>query len=101
MSAEALAKLHLGSVGGSGTGDHMRNFHEAIRSREKDNLNADILEGHLSCVHVHLGNIAYRLGRTLKFDPATERFVGDDQANAMLTRAPRPPFVVPETPTAV
>ena len=101
MSDDALAKLHLDPVGGSGTGPHMRNFHEAIRSRKKENLNADILEGHFSCVHVHLGNIAYRLGRTLKFDPATERFVGDDQANAMLTRAPRPPFVVPETPTAV
>jgi hypothetical protein len=38
----------------------------------------------------------YRLGRTLEFDPETERFVGDDQANALLTRDYRKPFVVPQ-----
>jgi hypothetical protein len=43
-----------------------------------------------------LGNISYRLGRQLQFDPEKERFVGDEQANAMLTRKYRFPFVLPE-----
>jgi hypothetical protein len=45
---------------------------------------------------VHLGNIAYRLGRTLTFDPATLRFSGDAEANAMLTREYRAPYGVPD-----
>ena len=45
----------------------------------------------------HLGNIAYRLGRKLKFDPKAEKFVGDTEADGMLTRHYRAPFVVPET----
>jgi len=44
----------------------------------------------------HLCNIAYRTGRTLNFDPATEEFVNDKEANAYLTRPPRKPFVVPD-----
>jgi hypothetical protein len=34
----------------------------------------------------HLGNIATRLGRTINFDPASERIIGDDDASAMLGR---------------
>jgi hypothetical protein len=45
---------------------------------------------------IHLGNISYRLGRTLYFDPKTLTCVGDAQANAMFTRQYRPPFVVPK-----
>ena len=40
-------------------------------------------------------NIAYRLGRTLEFDPAKERFVNDAEADRLLTRDYRKPFVVP------
>ncbi len=43
-----------------------------------------------------LQDIRYRLGRLLQLDPATERFVNDAQANELLTRPYRPPFVVPE-----
>jgi hypothetical protein len=39
-----------------------------------------------------LGNIAYRLGRELHFDPATETFCGDEEANRMLTRENRKPY---------
>jgi len=124
----------------SGTEDHFANFIHAVRSRRREDLNADILEGHLSSALCHTGNISYRLGAAagndaireriagdrdalatyermiehlranqvdldatplalgavLKMDPQTERFVGNDDANALLTRNYRPPFVVPE-----
>jgi hypothetical protein len=44
----------------------------------------------------HLGNISYRLGRTLHFDAAAERFIGDPEADGMLAYPYRAPFVVPE-----
>ncbi len=130
----------------SGGGDHFDNFMKAVYSRKVEDLNADILEGHLSCALSHLGNVSYYLGQptplaeiksflqTLKihddpiatlqrtvdhlqaspapelvdlnktpmalgplltFDPATETFPGNDEANALLTREYRKPFVVP------
>src|ERR1700722_18608174 len=45
----------------SGGGDHFANFLAAVRSRKAEDLNADILEGHLSSALCHLGNISYRL----------------------------------------
>lgn len=47
-------------------------------------------------VGLKLDELTYQLGRTLSFDPQTERFTDDDEANRMLTREYRPPFVVPE-----
>jgi hypothetical protein len=45
----------------------------------------------------HLGNIAYHLGnRMLKFDPETERFVGDDEADAHLKAACRGSYHIPD-----
>jgi len=41
---------------------------------------------HQTATLIHLANIGARLGRTVRFDPATERVVGDDEANAMLSR---------------
>ena len=127
-----------------GGGDHFANFLSAVRSRKHTDLNADILEGHLSSALCHLGNISYRLGtkiaagdawktiekskstdnakdtfeRTmahlkdnkleadgiqlqvgpvLAFDPKTESFDGEQkaEANPMLTRQYRAPYVVP------
>jgi hypothetical protein len=45
---------------------------------------------------VHLANASYRLGRTLKFDPAHEQVIGDDEANRLLRGTYREPYVVPE-----
>ena len=125
---------------GPSKGDHFENFLKAVRSRKKEDLNADIEEGHVSSALCHLGNISYRLGHqadpdqirasiqgssaaletvdrleqhlvangvdlkqsklsmgpVLKFDPQTEKFVGNPNANEMLTRPYRAPFVVPE-----
>ena len=81
--------------GGSGGGDHFANFIKAVKARDHKILAADIEEGHLSSAYCHLGNIAYRLGRKLRINPSTESFDGDSEADAMLTREYRAPFVVP------
>ncbi len=47
----------------SGSEDHFGNFIKAVRSRKKEDLHADILEGHLSSGLCHTGNISYRLGQ--------------------------------------
>ncbi len=92
-------KVFLGKQlepGPSGTagGDHFANFIEAVRSRDPSNLNAEIEEGHKSSAMCHLANISYRLGRTIDFDPVTELCPGDKEANALLTREYREPYVV-------
>ncbi len=63
---------------------HVQNLCDAIRSGAK--LNADALVGHLSTSLCHLGNIATRVGRSLKFDPKTEQILGDAEANALVRR---------------
>jgi predicted dehydrogenase len=83
----------------NGEGNNWANFIDCVRSRKKEDLNAPIEEGHISCTLVHLANVSYRLGRTLNFDPETERVVGDDEANHLLRdgdRGYRAPYVVPE-----
>jgi len=122
--------------------DHFANFIEAVRSRDRSDLNADILGGHLSAGLCHLGNISYRLGRKaspneiskqleqrklrddssdtlertcdhlkannvdpaktqltlgpwLEFDPGKETFIDNEDADALLSRNYRRPFVVP------
>jgi len=50
----------------SGGGDHFGNFIKAVRSRKVEDLNGDILEGHLSSALCHLGNISHRLGREVE-----------------------------------
>ena len=119
----------------------MRNFIDCVRSRKREDLTAEILEGHRTTQLVHLGNISYRLGedvpfdrlpkgfdgdelfresfedikrhladaggvdlaqstyrlgRTLSYDARAERFVGAPDANRLLSRPYRAPFVVPE-----
>ncbi len=77
-------------------GNHYANFIKAVKSRNTSDQNGPVETAHLSSALAHLGNIAYRLGRQLQFDPVKEKFVGDEQANKMITRKYRPPFTVPE-----
>ena len=77
-------------------GDHYKNFVDAVRSRDAGILNCNIEEGHKSTVLCHMANASYRTGRSLEFDPVKEEFVGDDEANKMLSRDYREPYVVPE-----
>ncbi len=76
---------------------HFRNWISACHSRRREDLSADILEGHMSSALCHLANIAYRAEHTLHFDGAQEVFPGDDSANALLTRAERQPYAVPRS----
>jgi predicted dehydrogenase len=72
-----------GKERGKGTGPggnqtHLQNFIDAIR--EGKELNAEIVEGYKSTLLSHLGNIAYRTGRAIQFDPQARRIVGDKAA---------------------
>jgi predicted dehydrogenase len=78
------------------TRPHMANFLAAVRSRDYKSLHADIEVGVASATYCHLANISYRVGRRLAIDRATGRFVNDPEANRMLTRNYRAPYVVPE-----
>ncbi len=84
-----------GSKAGTPDGSHWANFVEALRSGKDADLHSDIVEGHLSTSLCHLANISYRVGRSLKFDGATERFHDARDADALLTREYRAPYVVP------
>jgi predicted dehydrogenase len=75
--------------------DHFRNWIVAMRSRKPSDLLAEIEEGHRSSALAHLANIAYRTGRTLRFDGKRERFAGDAAADKLLARPYRAPYVVP------
>ena len=126
-------------TGGAG---HHANFIKAVRSRKSSDLNADVLDGHLSSALCHMGNVSHRLGQAasrekiverlrdakgmaetfermqehllvngvdleqtprvlgpwLTMDPRTERFTGElaDEANQLVRRDYRAPFMVPE-----
>ena len=134
----------------SGGGGHHANFIKAVRSRNVTDLNADILQGHLSTTLCHMGNISHQLGQALQteggqassrqqileaikgdkemldsferfqehlllngidvqktprilgpwltMDAAKEQFIGEfsEQANKLVNRTYRAPFVVPE-----
>ncbi len=120
---------------------HMRNFIDCVRSRKREDLGAEILEGHRTVTLAHLGNISYRLGvdvpfnkqtkalgdnktfyesfedvkryladradmdltsatyrlgRTLRFDARTEKFIGAPEADQMLSHSYRGCFAVPD-----
>ena len=65
-------------------------FLDCVRTREHFAL--DEIIGHHSCSVVNMGSCALRLGRTLHFDPATQRFIGDDAANALINQPMRTPW---------
>ncbi|MEM9826116.1 MAG: Gfo/Idh/MocA family oxidoreductase [Planctomycetota bacterium] len=72
---------------------HMRNFLDAIDNRSEPI--ADIQQGHISSAACILANNSLTLGRKLNFDPATHTIPGDDEANKLLRREYRKPYVHP------
>ncbi len=75
---------------------HYQNFVDAVRAGDPKRLACGIEEGHLSAALAHLANVSYQVGRQLQFDGAQEQVVGDAEANALLTRSYRAPYVVPD-----
>jgi hypothetical protein len=67
-----------------------------LRAREdRGRPVADIEEGHISTASCILGNVAMKLGRTLQWDADKQQVVGDDEANRLLARRYRSPWVHP------
>jgi len=89
---ESLLRLKLrpGDIHLYRSNNHQDNFLQCVRSRMPTASGAEI--GCRSVTVCHLGNIAYWLGRPLRWDPAKEQFVNDDQANRMTGRAMRWPW---------
>jgi predicted dehydrogenase len=72
------------------TGLHVKNFIECVRSRKQPVVNAEA--GHRSTNVAHLGNIAYRTGRKIRWDASKEEITGDDDAAKLLSRKARKPW---------
>jgi predicted dehydrogenase len=70
--------------------DHHGNWLECVRSRRRPIAPVEV--AHRSCSACLLHHIAMKIHRKLRWDPAAERFVGDDEANAMLSRPQRVPY---------
>jgi Oxidoreductase family, NAD-binding Rossmann fold/Oxidoreductase family, C-terminal alpha/beta domain len=79
--------------GSDGTSLHMQNFLAACRSRNYKDLHDEIGNAYLSASLCHLANISYRVGRKLTVT-AGPKFTNDPEANKLLTRDYRKPYVV-------
>ncbi len=90
---KAPDNAYLAAPGGT---EHYANFIDAIRSGKDEDLHCQIREGFLSSSLPQLANISYRLGRKLTFDGDKEKFVNDSEADLMLTRNYRKPYIVNE-----
>jgi len=73
-----------------GQGDIYGDFIECVKTREKPFR--DIESAVNTAVLAHLGNIAYQLKRSLKWDSARQEFVNDTEANRLVDRARREPW---------
>ncbi len=80
---------------GSAPAKHFENFIKAVRSRKVEDQNGPVETAHYSSGLAHIANTAFRRGGVLQFDPDSEQFVNDKQANALLADTYRKGFVVP------
>ncbi|WP_448531426.1 hypothetical protein, partial [Pseudothermotoga sp.] len=82
--------VYLHPVEADATQRHRLNFFDCIRTGKRPAMDVEI--GHHVITLCNLGNIAYRLGRQVRFDFATERFLDDEVANRMITEPNRAPW---------
>ena len=87
-----LSEKKVFTLRGTSAYTHVANFLECVKSRRLTRANASVAgQSHIVC---HAAYIAWQLGRTLKFDPIKEEFIGDEEANRMRSRATRAPWTV-------
>jgi predicted dehydrogenase len=84
---EEVVKLYRGKT----PNGHMQNFFDCVKSRELPI--SDVFTHHRTMTSCHMCNITLLLDRQLKWNPEMEEFIGDDQANALMTRKQRAPYV--------
>lgn len=89
---EMLRDVSVSGVGYTYMAGHVRNFLDCVRSRRQPASGPEI--SHRSHTIAHCANLCLRLGRKLRWDPESERFVNDDDANRMLARTMRRPWGV-------
>jgi hypothetical protein len=74
---------------------HWKNFIESVKGNDKPNAEIETL--HPSCTLIHLANIAHRIGnQKIRFDPKTETFTDNEEANKLIKRSYRPKYDIPE-----
>jgi hypothetical protein len=78
--------------GGKLPSNHSENFVDSIKSRKQPI--SDVWSHNRMLEICHLSNIAMRLDRALSWDPIKREIIGDDQANAFLTRENRQGFEI-------
>ena len=88
------SKERLNSDTSDQLNSHLRNFIDCVRTRQRPN--ADIEIGHQSTTLCHLGNIAWHLNREVRFDSDSQTFHDDAEANLLLTKSYRDPWLLPE-----
>ena len=74
---------------------HIRNFLDAVRSRQRQSLNQELYSGHVSTLMCHAGHIAWRVGKKLRLDAQAETF-DDAAANQLLGREHRKGYDLPK-----
>ena len=89
-SSPEIAKAVSGTGSTSDFVNHYRNFIDCVKSRGTPVESVEI--GHRVSTACHLGNIAMKLDRKLRWDPKAEQFVGSDEANKMLQKPHRAPW---------
>jgi predicted dehydrogenase len=88
--APEIEAMEMKGDGNEAQALHIRNFLDCVKSRQRPI--ADVEEGHRTAVMCHLGNMATRLQRSLKWDGEKEEIVGDKEASQMLSRPYRKPW---------
>jgi predicted dehydrogenase len=77
---------------GADVDEHTRNFFDCVKSRGAPIANSRVMRhSHVAC---HAAALSWILKRKLKFDPAKEEFIGDDEANGLRVRPARAPWAV-------
>ena len=98
---KARVDVQLDSTTKADVADNQRNWIDCIKTGSTPNASIDV--AHRTTTAIHLGNIATRLGRTVRFDPETQQIVGDKEATVMLARKYRDGghWSVPKVPEVI